>query len=458
MRAVTIAEGLVVAERPDPEPGSGELLVRVRAAGINGADLHQVGGRYPVPPGSLSDIPGLELAGEVAAVGPGVLRFGPGDRVMAVVGGGGQAELAVVHERAAPVPAGSARGRRAPRGRHHRPTPCSPRPASARGAAAGPRRRRRVGTAAVQLGAAGARVVASVRNPEHHQAVVELGPPWSPTPAFGHGPFDVILELVGAPTSRPSGRPGHRRPPAGHRRRAGAGVEVDLRTLMARWARVLASAPAALEEKADAARRVERQALPWSPTAARIPVAATFPWSGPRRPRPLRRRRQVGARPDHLRAGGRGRGGRGPGGGQRPTRHDWAGARERFTAARTAEELAAADLDALADAAWWLGEAEEAVAVFEAAYRRHLDDGRPDRAAMAAIGIAVTHLLRGDGVVGSGWLGRAQRLVRDEPEGVAHGYLLYLELEGALGATIPAPWSRRPGGSGRSAAATPTPT
>ncbi|HET7517113.1 MAG TPA: LuxR family transcriptional regulator, partial [Actinomycetes bacterium] len=119
-------------------------------------------------------------------------------------------------------------------------------------------------------------------------------------------------------------------------------------------------------------------------------------------------------------------------------RHDWAGAREHFTAASAAGELAAADLDALADAAWWLGEVEEAVAVFEAAYRRHLDDGRPDGAAMAAIGIAVTHLLRGDGVVGSGWLGRAQRLVRDEPEGAAHGYLLYLELEGALGGDDPA--------------------
>jgi DNA-binding NarL/FixJ family response regulator len=109
-------------------------------------------------------------------------------------------------------------------------------------------------------------------------------------------------------------------------------------------------------------------------------------------------------------------------------RRDWAGARERFAAARAAGELAAADLDALADAAWWLGEVDEASAVLEAAYRRHLDDGRPGRAAMAAIVIAVNHLLRGDGAVGSGWLGRARRLVRDEPEGVANGYLLYLEL------------------------------
>src|ERR671910_3495404 len=108
MRAVTIADGrLVLAERPDPEPGLGELLVRVAAAGLNGADLHQVKGAYPAPPGAPPDIPGLELAGEVAALGPGATRFAEGDRVMAVVGGRGQAGLALVHERAAmPVPPG----------------------------------------------------------------------------------------------------------------------------------------------------------------------------------------------------------------------------------------------------------------------------------------------------------------------------------------------------------------
>jgi DNA-binding NarL/FixJ family response regulator len=113
-------------------------------------------------------------------------------------------------------------------------------------------------------------------------------------------------------------------------------------------------------------------------------------------------------------------------------RHDWAGARERFTAARAAGELAAADLDALADAAWWLGDVDEASAVLEAACRRHLDEGRPGPAAMAAMGIAVNHFLRGDGVLGSGWVGRAQRLLRDQPEGPEHGYALFLELEGGL--------------------------
>src|SRR3954462_10682820 len=108
MRAATIRDGsIVVEEPPDPAPQAGELLVRVRAAGLNGADMMQLAGRYPAPPGAPEDIPGLELAGEGAEVGRDARRFEPGDRVMAVVAGGGQAELAVVHESAAmPVPEG----------------------------------------------------------------------------------------------------------------------------------------------------------------------------------------------------------------------------------------------------------------------------------------------------------------------------------------------------------------
>ena len=79
--------------------------MRVRGAGLNGADVLQLKGRYPAPPGAPQDIPGLELAGEVLACGPGVQRFEVGDRVMSIVAGGAQAELAVVHERTAmPVP------------------------------------------------------------------------------------------------------------------------------------------------------------------------------------------------------------------------------------------------------------------------------------------------------------------------------------------------------------------
>src|SRR4051812_39584718 len=102
MKAVTVRDGeLAVEDHPDPEPGSGEVLVRVKAAGLNGADMMQRRGLYPAPPGSPPDIPGLELAGEVVGLGPGARRFKEGDRVMAVVGGGGQAELATGHERGA---------------------------------------------------------------------------------------------------------------------------------------------------------------------------------------------------------------------------------------------------------------------------------------------------------------------------------------------------------------------
>jgi NADPH2:quinone reductase len=98
MRAATVRDGaVVVAEHADPVPGPGEVLVRIRTAGLNGADILQRAGRYPAPPGSPPDIPGLELAGEVADRGPRAERFALGDRVMAIVGGGGQAELAVVH-------------------------------------------------------------------------------------------------------------------------------------------------------------------------------------------------------------------------------------------------------------------------------------------------------------------------------------------------------------------------
>jgi NADPH:quinone reductase len=290
VRAVTIQDGrLLVAERPDPEPGSGELLVRVAAAGVNGADLAQLKGAYPAPPGSPADIPGLELAGEVAAVGQGTLRFHPGDRVMSLVGGGGQAELAVVHERVAmPVPeqldwpqaggfpevvttAHDALFTQCGLGLGDR--------LLVHGAAGG------VGTVAVQLAAAaGARVVASVRNREHHAAVAAMGAERVVEPAddWGRaGPFDVILELVGAPNFPANlqalatgGRIMVIGTPAGTR------VEMDLRRLMATRGRLLAShlRSRPLEQKADAARRVEAQALPLVAAGRlRIPVAATLP-------------------------------------------------------------------------------------------------------------------------------------------------------------------------------------
>jgi NADPH2:quinone reductase len=103
MRAVvhTTAGGpevLAVQDVAAPEAGLGQILVRVRAAGLNRADLLQRRGAYPAPPGWPADIPGLEYAGEVEALGDGVTRWHPGDRVMGLVGGGAHAEYVVVHQ------------------------------------------------------------------------------------------------------------------------------------------------------------------------------------------------------------------------------------------------------------------------------------------------------------------------------------------------------------------------
>jgi NADPH:quinone reductase len=288
VRAATIRDQqIVIEEHPDPVAGDDEVLVRVRAAGINGADMHQLAGRYPAPPGSPQDIPGLELAGEVAALGPGALRFNEGDRVMAIVGGGGQAELAAVHERQLmPVPeslswveaggvpevfttahdavftqAGLESGERL----------------LVHGGAGG------VGTAAIQLGsAAGARVYATVRNTDLRDDVAALGAEVLAPEGFGeHGPFDVILELVGAPNLQDDvnalatlGRItvigiG-----------AGAKGELHLGPLMANRGTIRASMLRArpLEEKALTARAMERSVLPLFDTGKlRVPVAAGYP-------------------------------------------------------------------------------------------------------------------------------------------------------------------------------------
>ena len=206
MRAVVIRdEELAVEERPDPQPGAGELLVAVRAAGLNGADMLQRRGAYPAPPGSPQDVPGLELAGEVAALGPGAARFSEGDRVMAIVGGGGQAELALVHERAVmPVPErldwSQAGGLPEVFVTAHDAlfTQAGLRPGErllVHGAAGG------VGTAAVQLArAAGAQVTATVRREELRGEVERLGArAIAPEGFASEGSFDVVLELVGAP-------------------------------------------------------------------------------------------------------------------------------------------------------------------------------------------------------------------------------------------------------------------
>jgi len=293
MRALVtegVLDGLpVVADRPDPTPGPNEVLVRVRAAGLNNGDLVQVMGGYPAPPGSPPDILGIELAGEVIALGLGAHRFKLGDHVMAVVGGGGQAELAVVHERCAmPCPdsldwaaaggfpetfttahdalftqAGLRMGERV----------------CISGAAGG------VGTAAVQLAsAAGAQVVATVRDPSKRAAVAALGSRVvviDPSDLFSGGPFDVILELIGAPNIIDDLRslaPGGRISVIGIS--GGAEANVNLGELMGRRAQLFGSTlrHRPLEQKADAARRVEAQVLPLVALGEiTVPIVETFP-------------------------------------------------------------------------------------------------------------------------------------------------------------------------------------
>lgn len=288
MHAATIVDGEIqVREHPDPRPGRGQVLVRMRAAALNRADLMQRDGHYPPPPGVPVDIPGMELAGEVAAIGAGVRNFGVGDRVMALTGGGAQAELAVVDEQLViPVPerldwpaAGGVPevfataydaiftqgalklGERL----------------LVHGAAGG------VGIAAVQLGvAAGARVTASVRNPASRDAVAAFGATViAPDEFTEHGPFDVILELVGAPNM-----PGNLQALAVGGRicvigtGAGAKAEVHLGLMLVRRARIYGSTLRArsLAERASVLQALQRHVLPLLQTGQlTLPVAASYP-------------------------------------------------------------------------------------------------------------------------------------------------------------------------------------
>lgn len=288
MRAVTIREGaLSVEEHPDPAPGAGQLLVAVRAAGLNGADMLQRKGGYPAPPGEPQDIPGLELAGEVVGLGPGTGRFSEGDRVMAIVGGGGQAELALLHERAAmPVPEAldwpRAGGVSEVFVTAHDAlfTQAGLRPGErllVHGAAGG------VGTAAVQLGrATGADVTATVRNEALRPGVEALGATAIDPDGFGeHGPYDVVLELVGAPNladNLGALATDGRVVVIG----VGAGFkgELNLLAVMGKRATIRGSTLRArpLEEKAAAMRAVEKEVLPlFGRGEIDVPVAETFP-------------------------------------------------------------------------------------------------------------------------------------------------------------------------------------
>jgi NADPH2:quinone reductase len=288
MHAAVIRDGqIIVEERPDPVPGLGQVLVRVHAAGLNGADMHQKRGGYPAPPGVPADIPGMEFAGEVIGAGPLADRFALGDRVMGIIGGGAQAELLVVGEREImAVPDGitwaSAGGfpevfTTAHDALFTQAELSVGERVCIHGAAGG------VGTAAVQLAvAAGAEVVATVRSPLMRVRVAALGvTAIDPADTADLGPYDVVLELVGGPNlgvDVSSLAIGGRIAVIGVG--GGAKAELNLLGLMAKRGRIHGSTLRARppEDKARAARAVERHVLP-DLAAGRIevPVHATFP-------------------------------------------------------------------------------------------------------------------------------------------------------------------------------------
>jgi NADPH:quinone reductase len=271
MKAAVIRNGrLEIEERPDPVVGDGELLIRVRAAGINRADLLQAAGGYPPPAGIVADIPGLECAGEVVATG---------ERVMALLGGGGQAELVVVPaHHTLPVPervewpaaggfmeafatAHDALFTQAGLGSGER--------LLVNGAAGG------VGLAAVQLGvASGAEVTGTAR--ANVDRVAALG-----ANVEVDGEYDVILELVGGDNLTADVQ----RLARGGRMivigtGAGSKAEIDFGRLMQRRARIQSSTlrSRTTEEKAQVVDGLRRDVLPLlASERITVPVHETFP-------------------------------------------------------------------------------------------------------------------------------------------------------------------------------------
>ncbi|MFL5962232.1 MAG: zinc-binding dehydrogenase [Gaiellaceae bacterium] len=271
MRAAVIVDSrLEIQERPDPVPGDGEILIRVRAAGINGADVMQRAGNYPPPHGAPPDIPGLECAGETER----------GEHVMALLPGGGHAELVAVHEsHVLPVPdsvawpqaggfvevfatahdalftqAGLMPGERL----------------LVNGAAGG------VGVAAVQLGVeAGATVSGTARH--HLEEILELGA----VDTHGSGRYGVILELVGGDNLRTNlERLDLKGRIAVIGLGAGGTAEVNFHLLMRARGRIHGSTLRSRTrvEKADVIRRLREDVLPlFEEGRIVVPVHATYP-------------------------------------------------------------------------------------------------------------------------------------------------------------------------------------
>ena len=299
MQAITIrggkggADALEVQSVPVPELKPGHVLIRVRAAGVNRPDLLQRAGRYPPPPGA-SEILGLEVAGEIARVGEGVERWREGDKVTALLAGGGYAEYVLVDARhALPIPVGLDfvqaaalpetvftvwanvfEGGRLQRGET----------LLVHGANSG------IGVTAVQMAkAAGARVFATARGAEKVAKARDTGADVAIDASAGDWPalvkaagtVDVILDMMGAGYFAGNVdvlAPGGRLVVIAFL--TGALAEINLMTLMLKRLTLTGSTLRSRDaaEKARLARAIEENVWPWIESGAvRIPVDRVFP-------------------------------------------------------------------------------------------------------------------------------------------------------------------------------------
>jgi putative PIG3 family NAD(P)H quinone oxidoreductase len=271
---------LVAEQRPLPKPGPGEVLIKVAAAGVNGADLSQRRGHYPMPPGA-PDVLGLEAAGEIVALGEGAGPWRVGDKVAALLIGGGYAEYCVAHaSHCLPVPAGLTVVEAAALpevvmtvwlnvfeigGLKSGET------LLVHGGASG------IGTAAIQMAAArGARVFATAGSPEKCRRCVELGASRAidyraedfvaaVADATGGKGADVILDMVGGDyLQRNLSALGWRGRLVMIAFKAGARVEVDFSPIQAKQLTITGSRlrPRPVAEKGRIAAEVHRHVWP----------------------------------------------------------------------------------------------------------------------------------------------------------------------------------------------------
>lgn len=272
------AEALELTDLPTPTPGPGEILIRVRAAGVNRPDILQRMGFYPPPPGAPATL-GLEVAGEVAALGPGVRRWGLGDRVVALLGGGGYAQYAVVDARhALPLPAGLdfAEAAGLPEtvftvfaNVFEHGALASGETLLVHGATSG------IGATAIQMAkAAGAKVIATARGVAKAEQAKSLGADLAvdassedfAAKANAFGGANVILDMVGgdyAPKDLDCLNAGGRLVYIAFQ--AGGRIDVDVQKVMQKRLTITGSTlrPRSADEKARLAVAVEARVWPW---------------------------------------------------------------------------------------------------------------------------------------------------------------------------------------------------